>query len=134
MRISVHGFISITVLLCITSAMAGQTRHVAPGEVPEGITAEDWAIVQEAYLKASNTDMGDWFSCSVAAFGDTIVIGAEREDSIAVGVDGNQGSIQTLILPIPERPMSLSAMAQRGVSKRISRHRIPTGGTDLDAP
>jgi hypothetical protein len=36
---------------------------------------------QTAYLKASNTDEGDRFGFAVAIHGDTIVIGAEREDS-----------------------------------------------------
>jgi hypothetical protein len=37
--------------------------------------------VQTAYLKASNTDAGDRFGFAVAIHGDTIVVGAEREDS-----------------------------------------------------
>ncbi|MEO8959406.1 MAG: hypothetical protein ABI304_10720, partial [Rudaea sp.] len=45
---------------------------------------------QQAYLKASNTEKLDIFGTSVAISGDTVVIGAEREDSIATGVDGNQ--------------------------------------------
>jgi len=44
---------------------------------------------QGAYLKASNTELGDIFG-SVAVSGDTIVVGAWREDSIATGVNGNQ--------------------------------------------
>ena len=34
---------------------------------------------QQAYLKASNADPGDWFGRSVAISGDTIVVGASRE-------------------------------------------------------
>jgi hypothetical protein len=45
---------------------------------------------QQAYLKASNTDAGDQFGYSVAIDGDTIVVGANGEDSTASGVDGNQ--------------------------------------------
>lgn len=45
---------------------------------------------QQAYLKASNTDGGDFFGVSVAVSGDTIVVGANQEDSNATGVDGNQ--------------------------------------------
>jgi hypothetical protein len=44
---------------------------------------------QQAYLKASNTDPGDQFGLSVAISGDTIVAGANVEDSAATGVDGN---------------------------------------------
>ncbi len=47
-------------------------------------------ITQGAYLKASNTDTGDHFGFSVASFGDTIVVGAPRENSGATGVNGDQ--------------------------------------------
>jgi len=47
-------------------------------------------IVQQAYLKASNTDIGDRFGHSVAVSGDTVVVGAHWEDSNATGVNGNQ--------------------------------------------
>ncbi len=45
---------------------------------------------QQAYLKASNTDGGDLFGWSVAISGDTIVVGAQGEASIATGVNGDQ--------------------------------------------
>jgi len=45
---------------------------------------------QQAYLKASNTDMEDRFGSSVAISGDTIVVGAKFEASSATGVNGNQ--------------------------------------------
>ena len=45
---------------------------------------------QEAYLKASNTGAGDAFGQSVALDGDTLVVGADGEDSNATGVNGNQ--------------------------------------------
>ncbi|MCA8942221.1 MAG: FG-GAP repeat protein, partial [Planctomycetes bacterium] len=48
--------------------------------------------VQQAYLKASNTNVGDRFGHSVAISGDTIVVGAREEDSGATSVDGNQTS------------------------------------------
>jgi hypothetical protein len=44
---------------------------------------------QTAYLKASNSGAGDWFGWSVAVSGDTIVVGADKESSNAIGVDGN---------------------------------------------
>ncbi len=47
-------------------------------------------IAQQAYLKASNTDANDRFGYSVAASGDTVVVGAYLEDSNATGVNGNQ--------------------------------------------
>ena len=45
---------------------------------------------QQAYLKASNTDAGDWFGRGLAVSGDTIAVGATGEASSATGVDGNQ--------------------------------------------
>ena len=45
---------------------------------------------QQAYLKASNTAANDQFGWSVAIFGDTIVVGANLEDSNATGVGGNE--------------------------------------------
>jgi len=45
---------------------------------------------QEAYLKASNTDAGDFFGCSVSLSDDTAVVGALFEDSRATGVNGYQ--------------------------------------------
>jgi hypothetical protein len=43
---------------------------------------------QQAYLKASNTGVNDGFGSSVALAGDTIVVGANGEDSTATGVNG----------------------------------------------
>ena len=44
----------------------------------------------QAYLKASNTGAGHRFGWSVAASGDTVVVGAYGESSNATGVNGNQ--------------------------------------------
>jgi hypothetical protein len=47
----------------------------------------------EAYLKASNTDAGDRFGQpGLALEGDVLVVGAEYEDSAALGVNGDQSS------------------------------------------
>lgn len=51
-------------------------------------TGSTWT--QQAYLKASNTEIADSFGFSAVVSGDTIVIGAYREDSGATGVNGNQ--------------------------------------------
>jgi len=47
---------------------------------------------QQAYVKASNTDADDSFGRSVSLSGDgnTLAVGAWREDSNATGIDGNQ--------------------------------------------
>lgn len=47
-------------------------------------------VAQQTYLKSSNSDPGDAFGLSVAVSGDTVVVGAPREDSAAVGVNGSQ--------------------------------------------
>lgn len=51
---------------------------------------DSWS--QEAYIKASNTEEGDYFGSSVAlsADGNTLAVGAVGEDSNVVGVDGEQ--------------------------------------------
>jgi len=46
--------------------------------------------VQQAYLKAPVPDPEDQFGYAVAVSGDTIVVGAPREDSGATGVGGDQ--------------------------------------------
>ncbi|MBL8695593.1 MAG: FG-GAP repeat protein [Planctomycetes bacterium] len=48
--------------------------------------------VQEAYIKASNTNTGDLFGKSLAVSGDTLVVGAPGEASSATGVGGDQNS------------------------------------------
>jgi hypothetical protein len=49
-------------------------------------------MAQEAYLKASNTGVGDFFASSVAVSGDTLVIGAGGEDSSTISINGNQNN------------------------------------------
>lgn len=48
--------------------------------------------VQQAYLKASNTDAGDLFGLCVSVSGDMIIVGAPGEASATVGVNGNQSN------------------------------------------
>jgi drug/metabolite transporter superfamily protein YnfA len=45
---------------------------------------------QQAYIKASNTDAGDFFGAGVAISGGTLIIGASGEASSATGINGNQ--------------------------------------------
>jgi tartrate dehydratase beta subunit/fumarate hydratase class I family protein len=68
----------------IDTAAAGEavTRRAAPlGQ-----------LAQRAYLKASNTGLGDIFGFSIAlsADGSTLAVGAPSEDSAATGVGGSQ--------------------------------------------
>ena len=46
--------------------------------------------VQEAYIKASNTDAFDRFGSSVSISDDTLVVGAPGEDSAATGINSHQ--------------------------------------------
>jgi len=45
---------------------------------------------QEAYIKASNTDVLDFFGWRVALSGDTLAVRASTEDSGATGINGDQ--------------------------------------------
>jgi hypothetical protein len=48
---------------------------------------------QIAYVKASNSDRGDWFGCEsldLSADGNTLAVGATMEASGARGIDGDQ--------------------------------------------
>jgi len=54
------------------------------------------AWTQQAYVKASNTDRGDSFGASLSLSNDTLVVGAPREDSAAIGVDGFENDNKAL--------------------------------------
>ena len=51
-------------------------------------TGSTWS--QQAYIKASNTEAGDYFGTDVSLSGDILAVGAPDEDSNATGVNGNQ--------------------------------------------
>jgi hypothetical protein len=63
------------------------TRSAAGAAYVFTRTESVWS--QQAYLKASNTDAADRFGESVALSGDTVVVGAFREDSNDTGVNGD---------------------------------------------
>jgi hypothetical protein len=74
---------------------------------------------QQAYLKASNTDPDDSFGHSIAVFGDTIVVGANAEKSLATGVDGDQannGSSFAVPLATPTGPGAAYVFQRVGTS------------------
>ncbi len=58
-------------------------------------TEKTWS--QQAYLKASNTGVGDFFgrSLSLSGDGNSLAVGASREDSKARGVGGDQTNDET---------------------------------------
>ena len=65
---------------------------------------------QQAYLKASNTGEGDQFGRSVAVSGDTVVVGANLEDSSTTGVNStpDEGAIfsgASYVFLIPPPPV-----------------------------
>ena len=51
---------------------------------------------QEAFLKASNPGVNDYFGGTVDLWGDTLVVGASGEDSSATGINGDQLNDNTL--------------------------------------
>ena len=51
-------------------------------------TGDTWS--QQHYVKATNTDAGDWFGWSVALAGQTLAVTASLEASAATGVGGDQ--------------------------------------------
>jgi hypothetical protein len=54
-------------------------------------------FVQQAYIKASDTERSDRFSHAIAVSGLTVVIGAEEERSNATGVNGDQSNNDTSV-------------------------------------
>jgi len=51
---------------------------------------DNGAWTQQAMLKATNADSGDFFGANVAIVGDTIAVGARGESSDSTGVNGSQ--------------------------------------------
>ena len=119
----------------VTLASASQTSGLSINDfrnvltytvTAEDGTAADYTIdvagngwIQEAYIKAPNADASDQFGQAVAIDGDTIVVGAEREDSVRASLP--TATLQALIT-VPQvqvRPMSLREMVQIGVSRPI---------------
>jgi len=89
----------VTALFGFSVALSGDTLAIGAdqeGSVATGISGDQsdtsapmWT--QQAYLKASNTDAGDFFGHSLALNGDTLVVGASAEDS--VGGDQTDNSV-----------------------------------------
>ena len=81
--------------LALSSAAPLPAAH-ATNDVPDGLSAADWAAIQALvpsdYIKASNTGANDEFGGVVAVDGNTVVVGAHLEDSNATGVNGNQAN------------------------------------------
>lgn len=61
-------------------------------ETGEAVKIAQNPLTQRDYIKAFNTNAGDEFGASVAVSGNTLVVGAIREDSNGTGADGNPSS------------------------------------------
>ena len=72
---------------CGSSGGDGASSGTPSSGSPAPIVAQ---LVQQGYLKASNTNADDLFGFNVALSGDTLVVGAPQEGSNATGVNGNQ--------------------------------------------
>lgn len=71
-------------------------------KLPAGLTTEDWSqvqsllpspvsgMLQQAYIKASNTENNDYFGYSISLSGDTLAVGALGESSNSSGINGDQ--------------------------------------------
>ena len=74
-----------------TGSNGDQSNNSAPFSGAAYVFVRDGASwSQQAYLKASNTEAGDSFGTSVAISGETVVVGAEEEDSSASGINGDE--------------------------------------------
>jgi hypothetical protein len=93
---------SFWIVLVLASLLLTRWTAAAPlpaASAPAGLGAADWGaiqqllpagLVQQAYLKASNTGAADMYGVAVAVDGDTVVVGASSEASAATGINGVQ--------------------------------------------
>ena len=100
-------FSVVLVVILLMGTLPIQTATAATSnnaDMPDSLSTDDWVQIrallptfvaitpntQQAYLKASNTGIGDHFGYAMSLSGDTLVVGAPYEDSNAIGVNGNQ--------------------------------------------
>src|SRR6478735_3361004 len=74
-------------LSACSSGGDGASGNTSSSGSPAPIVAQ---LVQQGYLKPSNTNADDLFGFNVTLSGDTLVVGAPQEGSNATGVNGNQ--------------------------------------------
>jgi hypothetical protein len=79
--------VAVLFVSACSSGGDGATSSTSSSGSPAPIVAQ---LVQQGYLKASNTNADDLFGFNVALDGDTLVVGAPQEGSNATGVNGNQ--------------------------------------------
>jgi hypothetical protein len=106
---------STLLLFCILTLAVGLAPGMASAapaatHAGESLSATDWAQlqallpagsppVQQAYLKASNTESNDFFGFSVAVSAGTVVIGAPGEDGAGTGVNPDAQANNALVAP-----------------------------------
>lgn len=80
--------------MLLLAGMAVSACGGGDGDAPSAVTPQQVVsqLVQQGYLKASNTNADDLFGANVAISGDTLAVGAYQEDSNATGVNGNQAN------------------------------------------
>jgi trimeric autotransporter adhesin len=89
----------------VVSGHSSQNISLNPGQnsvtvvvtAADGVTTKTYTITanllsQEAYAKASNTDVPDEFGWSVSLSGDTLAVAAPLEASNATGINGDQAN------------------------------------------
>jgi hypothetical protein len=92
-------------------AAMGQTLQILVDDQQATYPLTIDPLVQQAYLKAPYADAGDYFGYSVAIDGDTMVVGAFREDSAL-------GPVKTTTTrSIPARPTSSPWLTAVGTNK-----------------
>ncbi|QQR88715.1 MAG: integrin [Myxococcales bacterium] len=81
-----------------STGIDGEDNNDAPasGAVYAFTRSAEGVWSQQAYIKASNTEVGDFFGTTVAlsADGDTLAVGARGEKSSATGINGDQADNQ----------------------------------------
>jgi len=99
-----HFFILLALLIASFGSSTMPVLAVAPSKgLSTKLSSADWEQVrallpaslpnnQQAYIKASNTDLTDDFGYSIALDGDTLAVGAYREASNATGINKNQAN------------------------------------------
>ncbi|MCH8056663.1 MAG: FG-GAP repeat protein [Proteobacteria bacterium] len=83
--------LSLASLAVLTSAASQLSLNIDDSDASYPLSNGP-SFEQQAYLKASNTDGGDFFGWSVAISGETLVVGARNEDSNASGINGDQNN------------------------------------------
>jgi hypothetical protein len=78
---------------CATGVNGDQSNNGCSGAGAVYVfTRSNGVWSQQAYVKASNTGVGDVFGTSVAISGNTLAVGAHNEDSCATGTGGDQSN------------------------------------------